>query len=354
MRWINHACSPIIDGEGRLLGRRATNRDVSRRKALEEEVRSLALFPGENPNPVLRVSRDGSILYANAAGGALLRMWGCRQGDPLPEPERGIVAKAFSAGTPQGVDMECDGRAFAFVVVPPAGAAYVNMYGTDVTERRMAEDGLRVARDELELAVRERTAELRKTNRLLRMISACNQALVGIDDEKELVQAICQLILDEGGFRMAWVGYADQDAARLVRPVGNAGFEDGYLDRAAITWADTERGRGPTGTAIRERRICTSTDFLSQPELIPWREEALRRGFRSSIALPLMHQDRAFGALTIYSEQPSAFDRDLQTLLTELAGDLAFGILSVRARAQRDLVQKDLERKTAQLRSLAQ
>ncbi len=345
-RWINHACSPVLDSEGRLLGRRATNRDISRRKFLEEEVQSLAKFPSENPNPVFRVSGEGAIMYANSAGNALLRALGCPAGAALPENLRLVVAQSFRDKSPRDLDVETEGRVLALAVVPPEGTSYLNIYGTDVTERRKAEDGLRAARDALEQKVRERTAQLRKSNRLLRMISACNQALVGIENEKELVQAICQLILDEGGFRMAWVGYADQDSGKRVRPAANAGFEDGYLDRAGITWADTERGRGPTGTAIRERRVCTSNDFLAQPELAPWRDDAVRRGFHSSIALPLVSEGRAFGALTIYSDLPSAFDQEQKTLLMELAGDLSFGIMSVRAREQRDLA-------LAQLRSLA-
>gem|GEM_PF-1221084 len=349
-RWISHACLPVLDGEGRLLGRRATNRDVSLRKTLEEQVQSLAKFPSENPNPILRIGRDGAILYSNEAGRALMRTW---EDHELPPPMRELIAETFAGGEQRRADIPCGQRVFSFDIIQPADAHYVNVYGTDVTERRKAEDGFRAARDALDLAVRERTDELRRTNRLLRMISACNQALVGIDDEKELVQAVCQLILDEGGYRMAWVGYADQDGARLVRPVGNAGFEAGYLDRAGITSADTERGRGPTGTAIRECRPCMGSDFLTEPSLAPWREEALRRGFRSSIALPLVSQGRAFGALTIYSELPSGFDPEQQTLLGELAGDLSFGIMSVRARVQRDQAQKSLEQRTELLRSLA-
>jgi signal transduction histidine kinase/ActR/RegA family two-component response regulator len=352
-RWINHACSPVYDREGKLLGRRVTNRDINQRKGLEEEVESLAKFPSENPNPVLRANGQGVILYANEAGYALMRTWGCAPGGELPHPVREVIPESFGRGAPGRVDVECGERTYAFEVVQPTGASYVNVYCTDVTERRKAEDTMRAARDALDREVRERTADLRRTNRLLRMISACNQALVGIEDEKELVQAICQLILDEGGFRMAWVGYAEQDDAKSVRSVASAGFEEGYLDHAQITWADTERGRGPTGRSIRECRACIGDDFLTQPELGPWRKDALLRGFRSSIALPLVSQGRAFGALTIYAEQPSAFDREQQKLLSELAGDLAFGIQSVRARAQRDQAQKSLEQRTILLRSLA-
>ncbi len=352
-RWINHACLPILDSAGVLLGRRVTNRDVTRRKQLEEEAQSLARFRSENPNPVLRMSRQGHLLPANAAASALMRTWSSDGGDALPESARATAAQCFTDGIQRTIELESQGRIYSFLIVPTPDASFVNMYGTDVTERRGAEDTLREARDDLDRQVRERTEELRKTNRLLRMISACDQALVGIDDEKELVQAICQIIQDEGGYRMAWVGLAENDSARRVRPVASAGSEDGYLELASVTWADTPRGRGPTGTAIRECRACIGRDFLTQPELAPWREEALRRGFRSSIALPLVSEGRAFGALTIYADQPGAFNAEQQSLLADLAGDLAFGILSVRARAQRDIAQKGLEKKSEQLRAVA-
>jgi len=351
-RWVNHACKSVMDREGRLKGCRATNRDVSRRKELEEEVESLAKFPSENPNPVLRATADGAVMYANQAAYALMESWNRPREGGLPSAMRRIIFETFASRVPGQTDIDCGGRIYSFEIVRPADTAYVNLYGTEVTERRRIEDDLRSARDALDIQVRERTEALRRTNRLLRMISACNQALIGIEDEMELVQAVCQLILDEGGFRMAWVGYADQEGPQLVRPVGSAGFEDGYLAKAGITWADTERGRGPTGTAIRTGKLCIGRDFITQPELGPWREEALRRGFRSSIALPLISQGRPFGALTIYSEQPSLFEEE-RTLLSELAGDLAFGIESVRARAQRDQALASLENRTVLLRSLA-
>jgi signal transduction histidine kinase/ActR/RegA family two-component response regulator len=336
----------------RLLGRRVTNRDVSGRKELEKEVRDLARFPSENPNPILRTTKEGHIVYANQSGNCLIETWKRTQESELPLALRKIVSVVFSEGIRGQIDLECGEHTYAFDIIRPLEATYVNVYGTDVTARRAMEESLRTTRDALDVQVRERTEALRRTNRLLRMISACNQALVSIDNEQELVQAICQLILDEGGFRMAWVGYADQEGDLLVHPVASAGLDEGYLAKAAISWADTPRGRGPTGTAIRAGKPCIGRDFLSQPELEPWREEAISRGFRSSIALPLISQGKAFGALTIYSNQPGFFDQD-STLLTELAGDLAFGIQSVRARAQRDQTQKILEQRTSQLRSLA-
>ena len=152
---------------------------------------------------------------------------------------------------------------------------------------------------------------------------------------------------------MAWVGYAENDEAKTVRPVAAVGFEDGYLERAAITWADEERGRGPTGTCIRSREPCFGRNFLTDPELEPWREEAIKRGFQSSIAVPLVSNGQAFGALMIYADKPEAFDERHAKLLSELADDLAFGIMALRTHIERDQARQIAEERAGQLRALA-
>ena len=173
---------------------------------------------------------------------------------------------------------------------------------------------------------------LRRALRALRALSACNQALVHATSETELLNSICRVVVVHAGYRLAWVGYAEHDDAKTVRPVAHVGFEDGYLDRAAITWSDTERGRGPTGTAIRTKRPKACRHILTDPDFEPWRSEALKRGFASSIVLPLMNGDEAFGALNIYAEESDAFSEEESSLLGEMTSDMAYGILSLRAK----------------------
>ena len=219
-------------------------------------------------------------------------------------------------------------------------------------ERKQAQEALRRAHDELETIVAKRTADLRRANQTLRMISECNQALVQASDEQELIHRICQIISEEGDHLMAWVGLAQNDKEKTVRPVASVGFEDGYLSTIRISWADNDLGRGPTGTAIRSGAVCVVDDFLTDPRMEPWRNHAVRRGFRSSIGLPLNAGGRPFGALTIYTGQPFVFDTNQVSLLTGLADDLSFGITALRARAERDRARKSLEQKTLQLRAL--
>ncbi|HTZ00600.1 MAG TPA: PAS domain S-box protein, partial [Rhodocyclaceae bacterium] len=188
-----------------------------------------------------------------------------------------------------------------------------------------------------DISERKRSEEaLRRLNRELRAISSCNQTLMRTEDEQTLLDAICRIVCDEAGYRLAWVGYAEQDAAKSIRIVAKAGTDEGYLDQARLTWADTERGRGPTGIAIRSGQSAWIQDFASDPRAVPWREDALGRGFRSSIALPLRNGDgQAFGVLCIYSADVGAFTPTERHLLEELAGDLAFGIVTLRERSER-------------------
>lgn len=129
--------------------------------------------------------------------------------------------------------------------------------------------------------------ERRRVNRALKVLGRCNEAVVRAADETLLLREVCRLLVEDGGYRLAWVGFAEQDPAKTVRPVAQAGFEEGYLETVTITWDDSERGRGPTGTAVRTGRPAVVRNMLTDPAYTPWREEATRRGYASSIALPL-------------------------------------------------------------------
>lgn len=178
--------------------------------------------------------------------------------------------------------------------------------------------------------------ELLRLNRALNLLSRCNMALVHAESEQELISKICKLSVEIGGYLMAWVGYAEDDEQKTVRPVAQSGYEEGYLESINVTWADSERGWGPTGTAIRTRVTSVNQNCLTNPKMAPWREAAIQRGYQSSIALPLVGKKRVLGALTIYSAEPLAFGKEEVTLLEELASDLAFGIETLRTRFEHD------------------
>jgi PAS domain S-box-containing protein len=205
-----------------------------------------------------------------------------------------------------------------------------------------------------DISERKRAEEVKlRLNRELIAISSCHEVMIRATDEETLLRDICRIICDEAGYRMAWVGYAEHDEAKSVRPVIWAGVEEGYLADAHITWGDTERGRGPTGTAVRSGECVCIQDFTADPHAAPWRERALLSGYRSSIALPLKDEKAGtFGVINIYATEPNAFTPDEMRLLGKLADDLAFGITTLRTRAQRNQSSRDLQESNELLRAI--
>src|SRR3984957_13212652 len=199
-----------------------------------------------------------------------------------------------------------------------------------------------IARDVTEV---ERVAiSLHRANRALRVLSTVNHALIYGKSEPALLNLVCKALVDQGGYRMAWVGFAEHDQDKSVRPVAKYGVSDCYLDDTAISWADTERGRGPTGTAARTGTVQISREIGLDPRLLAWRAEALRRGYASSIALPLATTSDTFGVLNVYSKDTNAFDDQEVVLLKELAADLSFGIITHRSNLERRRVEARVER----------
>ena len=214
-----------------------------------------------------------------------------------------------------------------------AGGAVVRLVGTllDITERRQSEDNLA------------------RLNRTLQTLYQCNQALVRATDEQELLQSVCRILVEVGGLRMAWVGYRELDAEKTIRPVAQAGYDQGYVESVKATWADSERGQGPTGTAIRTGKPSWTKSIQTDPSIAPWRAEALKRGYGSNISLPLMSDGEPFGALTLYAEEPDAFNERAIEQFTELADNLAYGVIALRTREERSRAERGLREAQAEL-----
>ena len=184
---------------------------------------------------------------------------------------------------------------------------------------------LRSAGTTLDITKQHLTAQaLSRSNRALRAISACNSVLIHATNEAELLNNMCRVIIDEGGYRFAWIGFADGGEEKLVRPVAHAGFEDGYLEHINVTYADDEHGHGPAGCAVRHGELQVVHDTLDDPHFTPWREAAAKRGYRSVLSLPLKNEThQVFAVLSIYAGEPDAFDAEALELMQELASDLA-------------------------------
>jgi PAS domain S-box-containing protein len=211
------------------------------------------------------------------------------------------------------------------IVCDPAGRP-VRLRGItlDVTRRKEAE--LAVAR----------------THRALRVLSEGNSAVVRAMSEAALLEEVCRIVVGVGGYRLAWVGYAEHDARQSVRPMAHMGFRAGYPTRLTPSWGKGKFGRGPTGTAIRTGQPCVCRDVAKDPLFAPWRKEALKQGCAAVAALPLMAESGCLGQLTVGAAYADAFDEAEVQLLQQLANNLAFGILGLRGRAERAELERQM------------
>jgi signal transduction histidine kinase len=215
---------------------------------------------------------------------------------------------------------------------------------------------LTTANESLTVEITERTRaelELQRLNRAWRVRSACNQAVNRCSEEMDLLEQVCRAVVEEGGYRLAWVGYAQNDAAKSVRPVAQAGAGQGYLKTVAASWGEGEHGRGPTGTAIRTAKPVVCNVISSDPIFAPWRARAEEYGLKSSVALPLTTEGKAIGGFMVYSDEPEAFDEKEADLLVQAADDLMHGIALLRTRIERQSAEEALKKTEEELARVA-
>ncbi|MFB3890766.1 MAG: GAF domain-containing protein [Phycisphaerae bacterium] len=172
------------------------------------------------------------------------------------------------------------------------------------------------------------TREFTTAQRIVKAMCRCSDAAASETEELPFLTEVCKAVVDLGGYRMAWVGFAQDDEAKSVRPEAWAGAEDGYLKAIRISWGDNEFGRGPTGTAIRLGEPCTMGSIPVSTPFAPWRAEAVARGYQSSVAIPLLAKGHAAGALNIYSGV-EAFSEDEVEMLSALAKVVTNGLTAI-------------------------
>lgn len=211
-----------------------------------------------------------------------------------------------------------------------------SIFGTiqDVTERKMREE------------------VLHKLNNTHTALGNSSQAMAQARDEEDYLQKVCRIVVEDTGFAMVWIGYAEEDEAKTIRPVASAGFNDNYLETIRLSWADNEYGHGPTGVAIRTGEMGICNNMLTDPAFEPWREKAIKRGYASSIVFPLKSGEATFGAITIYSKETESFLDDEIKMLSKLASDLAHGITTLRLREANQLAERELIKSHEELEEL--
>lgn len=187
-----------------------------------------------------------------------------------------------------------------------------------------------------------------RLNRLYSILSKINEAIVRIREPEELYERVCRIAVEDGLFKMAWIGLKDPET-RVVKAVARWGDTGGYLETIKVVADDVPEGRGPTGRAVFEGKHFICSDIERDPIMSPWRDKALSHGFRTSAGFPLHIGPDVIGALTIYAGQPSYFTEEEIMLLVSMAEDVSFAMSSIENERRRQAAEDELKRLNEEL-----
>jgi PAS domain-containing protein len=166
--------------------------------------------------------------------------------------------------------------------------------------------------------------------RALALIRGCHLALSQAKEEQAFLQEICRLLVEIGGYPLAWAGIAEHNKSKSINRVAHAGLALGLLELLPRTWAEEGPGRDPVSTAIRNGQPVFCPDIQSEPGCAGYADVAETLGLTSCLALPLSHQGQVFGALTLYASGPGAFSTDEREFLRTLTAFFCQGLATLR------------------------
>lgn len=343
-RWVLSTIFPILE-QGKVAEVFCMDVDITDRRRAEEELRFSeqryrTLFE-KAQDAIFVETMDDKIVDANPSA--------CEMVGYTLEELKSIQISDLLVSTRGGSSViqeeleQYQGRVFEGQDLHKSGKAIDVEVSTSKISDNLA---LSIVRDITERKHNEKI--LRKLNRALRTISECNQILVRVSVENDLLDQICQAIHKNGGYRFVWVGFAMSNHS--ISPVSYAGYEAGYLKAVHLFWGSKQSSYSPMATAIHTIQPALVSDIQSKVgEDASWAEEARKRGYAAILALPLFYNQEVYGSLGIYADQPDAFNTDEIALLKELADDLSYGIHSLRIRADNRLANEMLRRSSVEL-----
>ena len=339
------------DADGGVAGFISIITDITDRKRTEHALLIKDRALESSVNAVAMSDLAGRLTYVNPS---FLKMWAYASDREVlgrtatefwqnEQDPASVIDALWKQGNWHGEMIACrrEGATFpvelsASMVVDARGIP-VSMMGSfiDITERQQAEAGLR------------------HVNRLYAFLSQVNEAIVRIKEREALFPAICDVAVEYGKFRMAWIGLIDEGTG-IVKPSAHAGQVEGYLQHLAITIDEQPAGRGPTGSALREDKLVICEDIQNDPRMAPWRDAALQRGYRSSAAVPFKLRGRVIGALNLYAAETGFFTDDERKLLEEIGIDISYALDAMEEESGRGRAEEALRRSESRYRELVE
>ena len=331
-RWVTARGEITRDESGRIDGLRGTAHDITERKVAEEAEARLVAILEATPDFIATGDLDGNVLFVNKAG---LGMLGYHASEGMPalrigKSQPGWAAKlVVEQGIPHAVEhgswsgetafLRRDGREI------PVSQVIIAHRGGDGSVEYLST----IARDISVHKAHEK--RIMRLNRMYAVLSGINATIVHTRDRQELFEEACRIAVEQGTFALTWIGLLDASGLD-VTPVARAGVDEGYLDNIHLTARDDAPDRCElVARALREKTAVVCNDIDTDPQMARWRDEALRRGYRSVVVFPLQSAGKVLGILLFYASEKDFFDTEEMRLLAEIAGNISFALDHLKA-----------------------
>ncbi len=348
IKWVSISARKICGADGNTLYYQGFIEDLTSRMAAEDarrkaEQRFREIFE-DAPEGIQQSTPEGRILALNPAAAKMLGyestdeaaaaiqdaahdLWVC------PEERTRFVTHIEQHGTVH--DFQCqlkrkDGRPIwisttAKKIAGPDGKTICYQdFSQDITEQKRLE------------------AALKANSRELQLLSEINNTLVRAKTEKDLLRNCCRIMVEVGGYRTAWVGFAGEGPDKPIVTIADYGFAEGFLEGINLTWAENGHEDGPVGRSLRTGEVQVEEEICADPLVHSWRTDSVKHGYRMAIALPFRLTDGAIASLAVFGDRPGIRTGSERRLMEQIASDLAYGIANQRAEIAKSRHQEDL------------
>lgn len=329
--------------KGFVINRRNITKHKEAEDALAKSDARFKLALENIPDVVVIYDRDFKIRYIN---NATRQLTGRPESEYLGKRDIEIwprevyqtwmptLTKSFQTGITHTVETAVD--------LPGRKSVFLSISCVPLLDKNgVVKEVMGITRDLTERKLKE--LDLLRSNRAFRLISKCNLSLVRAQDEVQLLNEMCNNFVDYGDYKFAWIGYKMEDEKKTIKVMAKSGAEHEFFRSIKSSWGDDIYGQGPAGISIRTGKPWIVRDISIDPKYEPWREEAIKRGYASSISVPILDNDNVYGVINIYCNRVDPFEKNEVTLLKELAIDIAFGIKSIRTRNERSKALDEAE-----------
>jgi len=300
--------------------------DITQRKKAIKDIEELAKFPAENPNPVLRISRDGTVLYHNPSSEPLLEQWHYQKGKPLQNRWYQLVLDALRDEDIKTVETEIGDKVAFLTFAPIVEKDFVNVYGSDITELKQGEE------------------RIKHLNLILRAIRNINQLIFQEKDRERLIKGACNSLTATRGYYSSFIVLLDEKGK--IDTYAEAGLGEDFLPMLKLL----KKGELTTfgQIALKQEDVVIIKDPASACPDCPLVPVCSARG--SVMTVRLGREGKIYGVMSVSIPAHFITDKEEQALFLEAAGDMALGLNGIEMRKKLDKQTHDLKQRVKELK----